>query len=124
MVSMLAFYSDDPSSNPAEVYNFSVKLLLKRTKINKKEAGLAHFLKKRLEIGRYSKVWIKNSQRNKFSNVGDASIAQLNRLCLTSCHPRFKSQAHHLSHICVCIEKRTKVNKKRPGLAHTKKQIQ
>ena len=43
VVSVLAFYSDDPSSNPAEVYNFSVKLLLKRTKINKKEAGLAHF---------------------------------------------------------------------------------
>ena len=39
VVSVLAFYSDDPSSNPAEVYNFPVKLLLKRTKINKKEAG-------------------------------------------------------------------------------------
>ena len=24
VVSVLAFYSDDPSSNPAEVYNFSV----------------------------------------------------------------------------------------------------
>ena len=50
VVSVLAFYSDDPSSNPAEVYNFSVKLLLKRTKINKKEAGLAHFLKKCLNL--------------------------------------------------------------------------
>ena len=48
MVSVLAFYSDNPSSNPAEVYNFSVKLLLKRTKINKKRPGLAHFLKKRI----------------------------------------------------------------------------
>ena len=47
MVSVLAFYSNDPSSNPAEVYNVSVKLLLKRTKINKKEAGLAHFFKKK-----------------------------------------------------------------------------
>ena len=46
VVSVLAFYSDDPSSIPAEVYNFSVKLLLKRTKINKKRPGLAHFLKK------------------------------------------------------------------------------
>ena len=45
VVSVLAFYSDDPSSNPAEVYNFSVKLLLKRTKINKKRPGLAHFKK-------------------------------------------------------------------------------
>ena len=47
MVSVLAFYSDDPSSNPAEVYNFSVKLLLKRTKINKKEAGVGPFFLKK-----------------------------------------------------------------------------
>ena len=54
MVSVLAFYSDDPSSNPAEVYNFSVKLLLKRTKINKKRPGLAHFKKKvLLAIGQH-----------------------------------------------------------------------
>ena len=47
MVSMLAFSSDDPSSNPAEVYHFSVKLLLKRTKLNKKEAGVGPiFLRK------------------------------------------------------------------------------
>ena len=46
MVSVLAFYSDDPSSNPAEIYNFSVKLLLKRTKINKKEAEVGPFFKK------------------------------------------------------------------------------
>ena len=45
VVSVLAFSSDDPSSNPAEVYNFSVKLLLKRTKLNKKEAGVGPFLK-------------------------------------------------------------------------------
>ena len=47
VVSVLAFYSVDPSSNPAEVYNFSVKLLLKRTKINKKRPGLAHFFLKK-----------------------------------------------------------------------------
>ena len=46
VVSVLAFYSDDPSSNPAEVYNFSVKFLLKRMKINKTEAGVGPFLKK------------------------------------------------------------------------------
>ena len=43
VVSVLAA---DPSSNPAEVYNFSVKLYLKRTKINKKRPGLAHFFLK------------------------------------------------------------------------------
>ena len=47
VVSVLAFYSDDPSSIPAEVYNFSVKLLLKRTKINKKRPGLAQFFLKK-----------------------------------------------------------------------------
>ena len=46
VVSVLAFYSNDPSSNPAEVYNFSVKLLLKRTKINKKRGrGWPIFIK-------------------------------------------------------------------------------
>ena len=45
MVSVLAFYSDDPSSNPTEVYNFSVKLLLEITKINKKEDRVGPFLK-------------------------------------------------------------------------------
>ena len=39
VVSMLTFYADDQSSNPTEVHNFSVKLLLKRTKINKKRPG-------------------------------------------------------------------------------------
>ena len=32
VVSMLAYYSDDPTSIPAEAYIFSVKLLLKSTK--------------------------------------------------------------------------------------------
>ena len=45
VVSVLAFYSDDPSLIPAEFYNFSVKLLLKRTKINKKRSGMAHLKK-------------------------------------------------------------------------------
>ena len=36
VVSVLAFYSDNPSLNPAEICDFSVKLSLKRTKINKK----------------------------------------------------------------------------------------
>ena len=35
MVSVLAFNSDDPSSNPPGVYNFSVKNVVKRSKINK-----------------------------------------------------------------------------------------
>ena len=40
--SVLAFYSDNPSSNPGEANYFSVKLLLKTTKVTKKRLGLAH----------------------------------------------------------------------------------
>ena len=43
VVSVLAFYSDDPSLIPAEL--FSVKLCWKRTKINKKRPVLTHFKK-------------------------------------------------------------------------------
>ena len=42
VVSMLDFYSNDLSSNPADVYNVSVKLYLKRMNINKKRPGPAH----------------------------------------------------------------------------------
>ena len=39
VVSVLAFYSDDLSSNPAEACSFSGIFCLKRMNINKKEAG-------------------------------------------------------------------------------------
>ena len=46
VVSVLTFNSDDPSSNPAEVYSFYSVYCLKRTKINKKRPGMAHSFKK------------------------------------------------------------------------------
>ena len=42
VVSVLALYSDDPSSNPSEDENFSV-----RNENKQKEAGLAQFFKYR-----------------------------------------------------------------------------
>ena len=42
VVNVLAFNSDDPSSNPAEPYIYSVKCCLKRTKINKKRPVLVY----------------------------------------------------------------------------------
>ena len=39
MVSMLAVYSDDPSSNTAEAYSFFTTLCLKRKKIKKVGRG-------------------------------------------------------------------------------------
>ena len=35
VVSMLSFFSNNPSLNPTKVFNVSVKILLKRTKIIK-----------------------------------------------------------------------------------------
>ena len=46
VVSVLAFYYDDPSSNPADVYSFYSANCLKRTK---KRPGMAHFFKKTIK---------------------------------------------------------------------------
>lgn len=45
MVNVFAFFSNDPSLNIAEVYNFSVKIVYERTKINKIEACVGPFVK-------------------------------------------------------------------------------
>ena len=39
MVSVVAFYSDDPSLNPAEAYSFSVKFVFEKNENKQKEAG-------------------------------------------------------------------------------------
>ena len=46
MVSMLAFYSDNPSANPAEDYSFSEKFVLEKNKNKQIEAGVGQYLKK------------------------------------------------------------------------------
>ena len=47
VVSVLAFYSDDPSSIPAEVYNFFCKIVVENNENKQKEAGVGPiFLKK------------------------------------------------------------------------------
>ena len=50
MVSVFALFSDDPSLNPSEVCRFYSVNCLKRTKINQKRPGMAHFLKNKKEI--------------------------------------------------------------------------
>ena len=45
-VSIFAFYSDDPSSNPAKAYSFNCVNRLKRAKINNKQRpGIAQLYK-------------------------------------------------------------------------------
>ena len=41
VVSALAFYSDDPSSNPAEAFSFSVKFELEKRVNNQQETGFS-----------------------------------------------------------------------------------
>ena len=45
VVSMLAFYSDDPSSNPADAYIFFCKMLSEKNENKQKEAGVGPFFK-------------------------------------------------------------------------------
>ena len=52
VVTILPLYSVETNLNSVEVYNFSVKLLLKTTKINKKRLGLDHIYK----CGYYQKL--------------------------------------------------------------------
>jgi len=40
---VLAFYSDDPSSIPAEVYNFFCKIVVEKNKDKQKQSGLNDF---------------------------------------------------------------------------------
>ena len=45
MVSVLAFYSEDPSSIPAEAYFLFVKFVFEKNKNKQKEAGVGPFFK-------------------------------------------------------------------------------
>ena len=47
MVRMLNFNFDDLSSIPAEVFNFSVKLVVEKNENKQKEAGIAHLMRLR-----------------------------------------------------------------------------
>ena len=49
VVHVLAFYSDDPSLNPDEGYNFYFKIVVEKSKNKQKEAtGFDHFSKEKL----------------------------------------------------------------------------
>ena len=43
MVSVLAFYSDIPSLNSADIYSFSVKFVFEKNENKQKEAGVGPF---------------------------------------------------------------------------------
>ena len=45
VVSVIAFYSDNPSSNPTEAYSFSVQFVLEKNENKQKEAGVGHLKK-------------------------------------------------------------------------------
>ena len=45
VVSVLALYSDDPSSNPADVYSYSVKFVFEKNENKQKDAGVGPLFK-------------------------------------------------------------------------------
>ena len=45
VVSVLAFYSNDPSSNPADAYSFSGQFVFENNENKQKEALVGQFLK-------------------------------------------------------------------------------
>ena len=47
VVSVLAFYSNDPSLIPAEVYNFFCKIVVEKNENKQKEAGIGPFFLKK-----------------------------------------------------------------------------
>ena len=50
MVSVLAFYPDDPSFNPAEAYSFSVKFVFEKNENKQKEVAVGPFFKEKLMV--------------------------------------------------------------------------
>ena len=50
VVTVHAFYSDNPSSNPADVYSFSVKYVFEKNENYQNQNGFAHFFKKDVNI--------------------------------------------------------------------------
>ena len=47
VVSVLAYYSDNPSSDPADVYSFLLKFVFEKNKNKQKEAGVGPLFNKR-----------------------------------------------------------------------------
>ena len=79
VVSMPAFYSDDPSSNPADLYSFSLKFVFEKKENKQKDAGVGPFLiyKFQLPIVIYLPPflleWRTNIPKHSFMNAGTFS---------------------------------------------------
>ena len=79
VVSMPAFYSDDPSSNPADLYSFSLKFVFEKKENKQKDAGVGPFwiYKFQLPIVIYLPPflleWRTNIPKHSFMNAGTFS---------------------------------------------------
>ena len=86
MVRMLAFYSNDPSSNPAEAYSFiAVKFVFKKNENKLKETVVGPFLKKEtsqsLDVPqRYTKLdCFYNKPRQRFKGIKKKTLPRVFR---------------------------------------------
>ena len=78
MVSVLAFYSDDPSSIPAEVYNFFCKIVVENNENKQKEAGVGPIFKKNEQKANVNDLLVLMCiLRPRFSLNGDNSYLRL-----------------------------------------------
>ena len=50
VVRVLAFHSDDPSSNPAEAYSFFFKIVFEKNENKQKEAGVGPIFFKKINL--------------------------------------------------------------------------
>ena len=57
VVSVLAFYSDDPSSNPAEAYSFFCNIVFVKNRNKEKEAGVGLLYNKGSDTQSRLKYW-------------------------------------------------------------------
>ena len=83
MVSVLAFYSEDPSSIPLKPTVVSVILCLKRTKINTKEAGVGPPFKKIYLYGQLANLGVQVNKH--FSVIGVDKRIGLKLLQISKC---------------------------------------
>ena len=58
VVSVLAFYSDDPSSIPAEVYNFFCKIVVENNENKQKEAGVLYIQQVICDCNNTKRRWL------------------------------------------------------------------
>ena len=87
VVSVLTFYSNDPSLNPAEAYNSSVKCVFEKNENKQKEDGVGPFFKKTLKVGLCSN-YLATAPNEMFSPILKPRMSQSRSISIATCVTR------------------------------------